>query len=198
MANRSLGKILKICMSTGFVPVVLMFIAFTLSCCKKDPPTPEECIDEHGLPCLTTEGKNMFACKLNGEVFIADVDYSVGGPIALAAYLNSDNYFTIQATMENDTEYKDVKIRSYFDYEQPEQSIHVPNSYVKGSTNYFAIGTNCESYYYDTLNKGIITIVEIDTINRICSGRFEMDLINDNCSTNELKVTHGRFDVIYQ
>src|SRR6266542_3463658 len=39
-------------------------LLFSAGCKKQPPPEPQ-------LPPITHEGKNIFACKVNGEIFIA-------------------------------------------------------------------------------------------------------------------------------
>lgn len=73
---------------------LIPFIVF-IGACKEDPtpPTPTPPCVENGLPCLTTEGKNMFACLVDGEPWIAETPPSISGPIPLSGEYNSSGGF---------------------------------------------------------------------------------------------------------
>ena len=52
------------------------FVFIALFSCEEDPEPP---CDDNGLPCLTSEGKNTFACRVDGAVFIPNAGGSIGG-----------------------------------------------------------------------------------------------------------------------
>lgn len=174
---------------------ILLAFALILSFgCDKNDDDPKE----KQLPPITTEGKNTFGCKIDGELFIADVNFSVGGPMPVVAYRQDSNRFVIQGTQEENDQLKDVKIRSYIDFTSSTQTMSANSSSVIGYTDYSLIGTTCADYYYDTSNLGTINVIHLDTLNHIFSGTFQMVLLNNSCSPNQIHITHGRFDVQYQ
>ena len=56
----------------------------------------------------------------------------------------------------------------------------------------------CDYYYTDIPNLGKLTITYLNEAERIISGTFYMNLVNDRCEGDTLmKVTDGRFDFRY-
>ena len=165
-----------------------MFLS--ISCCKDKPVEPQ-------LPALTHKGNNTFGCYINGEPFIAKVDFTIAGPIAVSGSFNEETkLLKIQGTREDDNDNLDnVRFDVYvYDntnhYDMTAETDH--------KVGYLDIGgTNCD-YYHDTLNRGNVEITFLDEENNIISGRFEMDLINPDCSSSTtMHITEGRFDFGY-
>lgn len=63
--------------------------------------------------------------------------------------------------------------------------------------DYYTFDSNAScSFYYDNPDSpGSVTITHLDTLNKIASGTFEMDLINHDCDKTLMLVRQGRFDV---
>ena len=179
-----------------FTLFLLLLIIFTLSCCKEDPPTPEPPCIEDGLPCLTTEGKNMFACKVNGQPWIADTPYSIGGPAKLQGeYNNSDSSFYLLAVRKNEDKgfYEQINIFLKGIYEGIETEMHLVSdtktAFADLSGNY-----SCDTYYHDISNPGNVKIVKLSPSERIISGNFEFVGVSNVCFDSTIVISQGRFD----
>ncbi len=171
---------------------VFLFISL-LGC--NDKPEPE--CDDNGLPCLSYEGKNMFACRLDGARFEAGTSFSIGGATPISANVDElTGYLIIEGNYEDSNEnLSDVRFRSYV-AGPGIYDMHVTTSTTLGYADYS--GENC-TYYFDQDNPGKLQILYMDTEHNIVSGKFEMTLINPDCSSDSLMyVSDGRFDVRYQ
>ena len=173
--------------------IPLLIIALHSSSCEKQEPEPEP--QEPTLPPLTHEGKNTFGCKVNGEVWLPEIEPSWWESELGATYDELDGGFDLVAKFDNAQGHREfINVYSQFStegtYEMPDEGTDVVGFDEDGSTE-------CD-YYYDLNNLGIITITHLDTSNNIVSGKFEMDLINPNCIKDTMmSITEGRFDVRY-
>ena len=175
-----------------------LFIALLAACKKDTPPPPDPPCTENGLPCLTTEGKNMFACLIDGEPWIAQAPFSFGGPIPLYGEYNpQDGSLTLQATREIDDQnvLEGIYVIGKNIFGLKNDSIRSNNPTPYGFINYEQ--SDCSEYFHDTLKKGVLNILYYDTVNYIISGTFSMDLFNSDCVDSVMHITQGRFDLKY-
>ena len=171
--------------------LVCLVIVLSAAKCQKDNDPPED-----KLPPITTEGKNTFGCKINGEVWVPWVH-----PFSILSKLSSgyDNgHFMVVATRrtEDDDQIMSINIFEKF-YNEGEYSI----SPVENSR---AIYTDSEllcEYMTDTIYNGVLNILRRDTMAGIISGTFSFTGYfsddNDDC-LEYIEVTDGRFDVFYK
>ena len=181
-----------------FTLFLLLLVTFSLSCCKEDPPTPEPPCMEDGLPCLTTEGKNMFACKVNGQPWIAETPYSLSGPVPIQCeYNEEEGWLTIQTNLKesNEGRYESIYVLGKKIFDIKEDSIRSSSPNPIGFINYRV--STCDEYRHDTTRKGTLSIEYLDTDLNIISGRFSMNLFNASCTDSIMYVTDGRFDLTY-
>ena len=173
-----------------FTLFLLLLVTFSLSCCKEDPPTPEPPCMEDGLPCLTTEGKNMFACKVNGQPWIAETPFSIGGPVPITGEYNSDTgWLYLKGAKKKDELFQTIKFFLKDAYTTGEHEMFSENQ--SGFIDYG--GISCD-YQHKSYNPGTVNIQKLDIENRIISGYFEMTLIDTNCADTTMSITEGRFD----
>ncbi len=71
--------------------------------------------------------------------------------------------------------------------------------YDEGTKGFVGVHTDrCDYFYTDIPDLGKLTITYINESERIISGTFYMNLVNDRCEGDTLmKVTDGRFDFRY-
>jgi len=162
----------------------LVILLSIISSCQKESEIPT-------LPPITMEGKNIMACKINGELFISKgvPTYLNNLGVTFGRYLNSDNsrFYRIYANVNKP--YHSISLYLY--------------DYNSKDTLYFGGDANLnEAKYYNDVNYGntyrthsnvsgklIILKDDIDII----SGTFEFEAVNEWYDT--VKVTEGRFDI---
>ena len=169
-------------------PLILLLFAG----CKKD-----EICDNPSLPCQTHEGKNTFGCLIDGSPFVADVNFTIGGPVAVSgSFDETNNYLLLQGKREvNSNGIERINFKSYITNEIGPNIVDVQTSSYIGFTDYD--GPKCD-YFQDTLNKGQVAITHLDKEKNIISGTFSMTLINPDCSAKQtMVITEGRFDFGY-
>ncbi len=171
----------------------LMFIFGALlmfSSCKKED-------NDYGLPNATSEGKNTFACVVDGEAYIArneNKEFLVFGDIPLVAYYDKPaaviNTLDIR-DVNGETKEKQINCSFYFD----------DNGQFKKMTmhyhNYELSNVGCNYFKHDTTLVSDVHITRFDppgTHPRIVSGTFSCQLREVDCG-NIIEVTDGRFDV---
>jgi hypothetical protein len=172
----------------GFALVFCVLLLISLGCKKDQPIAP---IDT--LPPLTTEGKNTFGCLVNGKPFISN--YKGSSMNVVPAFYYDTKRFVIDATMIDEN---DILSQTGFIF----HLTHNTGEYqmygiATDSRSYTLYDPNveCNVYYNDIENLGTVNVTFLDTIKRIISGTFQMDLINNDCTVPVLKVSDGRFDV---
>lgn len=176
---------------------LLIFLAIFLlisSCIKHKTIEPD---NPYGLPNATQEGKNIFACRVNGENWIGKekpgLDYYID------VYFK-DSFMVVRGTQEKDKTLERYNIIVNTKYLLT--NINIPlydtiNSYPE----FYVIGTNCfiNTGGYGSIKRkgyeGGLTITRADTIKKIVSGTFWFNILTDYCDT--MKVTDGRFDIRY-
>lgn len=176
---------------------VSIFLTLAFSCKKNPPVDPTEV-----LPALTHEGKNTFGCKVNGEIWIPEANFTIGGPIAIdMTYKEGTGGFTLKATKKtsDETTYEYMKFYGVNLLNVGVYEMSVLNENITGFSDLTKSKYSCVGFKHDTLNKGVWNITHLDKEENIISGTFNVRLISANiCSeTTYLDITEGRFDLRY-
>ncbi|MBD3638189.1 MAG: hypothetical protein HUJ25_12625 [Crocinitomicaceae bacterium] len=185
-------------MNYGKAPKTLMLILLIciVPSCKEDPPVDNTCWDGQ-LPCATTEGKNIFGCYIDGQPFVADVDFTVGGPIAVDGNFNEDTkWLSVQGTYEDpDDNLESIYLYAYILNGIGSYFVDITGTEQHGYIDFS--GQKC-NYYHDPDNPGTVNISFLDTEENIISGTFGLILKNSACTSDTLmQITDGRFDILY-
>lgn len=174
--------------------------------CKKDDPVPYPL---NKLPHATQSGENTFGCIINGEPWVAYAPFNpIGGKLRATydeEYYGADyNRRLWLASYRIITSYdwnKDSLASSFgFDI-RPILGI---GSYEKNNLETYKISHTIVSpgptriYELDSLSPFHIQITKLDTVKKIVSGTFEMDLRRTIDSNEILQIRHGRFDARYE
>ena len=147
-------------------------------------------------PAVTNEGKNIWACKINGSPLIYKGKPTFGnenGVFATAFTSGSATDLTLYGSLTNGPTDKTA------------QSIEFSTSLIQiGEKVFFAVDS-C-SYYYiddnDQLNtkayisyyhSGWVRFERFDS--QIISGEFELKVVRESNNTDTLNITQGRFDI---
>ena len=162
------------------IPIIIGISIVLFSCCKKEDPEPcEGCYTE------------VFRCKIDGVDFLP---YCKSGPLFGCSAINCQYYKgsgTIELVAFNKNTGLKVSLTG--------RPIKIGQNTLGPRRKAFQDWTNekgCVFYDYDTLNLGILTISEIDTIKQIIKGEFEYDAINYCGDT--VRIREGYFDVVYR
>ena len=173
----------------SFKPIFffILFCPLLASQCEKPPEDFEE-----KLPAITTEGKNTFGCRVNGEIWIPWIEFDL-----------FDNHTTV--SYHAPTGGVNISTKKKIDDLDLFQAISFSSTDVKGigeheynRADYRDYDTAfCESYRFehDTILGNKFNILKLDTENHIISGTFEFTAINDEC--DPVVITDGRFDLGY-
>ncbi|MCX6258682.1 MAG: DUF6252 family protein [Bacteroidia bacterium] len=190
--------------------VLLLFIFFlSYGCNKIDFNKNNEEINSNKLPEVSQEGKNVFACYVNGSSWIANGNFyepaeSIGVNDVFV-HFNALKYI-------KDTEYSshicwDIVINDFdsnsgigtyiMSDENNGTSAHA--DYCNNTKNWLL------AYQTNSIATGKVIITKFDTINRIISGTFEFNAFiyshtfidTSFIYTDTVKLTDGRFDFIY-
>ena len=165
---------------------MISLMALAVNGCKKSKdPEPD---NPYGLPNATQEGKNIFACRVNGENWIAEKKFSYSIEVVwkdtfmvIRGIKTSDMYMIIlnnEHITKNKTYSLDDTLKCYADFSSTE------------SNCFNSDGSRSAKSY-----EGELTLTKVDTVNRILSGTFWFNILTDYCDT--MKVTDGRFDIRY-
>jgi hypothetical protein len=173
---------------------VLLLIILSSSCRKNKASNP---VDQ--LPPATQSGAGTFGCLVNGKAFLPKGN-PLGGPILSCAYQYIDGgyYFQLKGLDKGSSANYGVgiftdslKIQTGAIYtlsvrNKKEQAYGLYSiSKIQGLTNYTTNST-------DT---GQLKITKLDETNRVVSGTFWFDGVNDN--GEKVQVREGRFDMHY-
>jgi hypothetical protein len=176
---------------------ILAIIMLMLACNKPPPVEPEpEPAPIDKLPPLTQQGLDTFGCLIDGEAFVARVDWSIGGVVGVWSSFNEDTrLFLTQGTRETgESNFEDVRIKAYLTDGAGEYRMSAETDSFDGYNGY---GGMC-TYYHDPSNLGSLNISYLNEESNIISGTFEMTLINSDCPTaSKIEITEGRFDLRY-
>ena len=173
---------------------LLLILLFTSLHCKKSPPPPII------LPAVSQEGKNIFGCKVNGEIWIPYFQCTVfTGPckeLGIDVYSHDTLSFlplnfilTVRNTAGSDTSF------SSFD-------MYTVGAGISGTGNIIdsvkLIYTNRLTQYSNlspNRTTGVLNLTKLDSINHIMSGNFSFTLYNVN--GDSVVVSDGRFDLTF-
>ncbi|WCO03528.1 hypothetical protein [Psychroserpens ponticola] len=196
--------------------LLIFFIIFSLYSCSNDDDGTES-----SLPAITTEGKNTFGCKIDGETFLPrnNGGFSAGYTTVLRAqyryyeyeYYGLEPGYHLAIRASNSLTDKNVSI----ELAASDEPIVTGQTYpivlkTDGSISAeYGFSTNTQDpnnpniYYYNSFNhittdefNGEITFNLVDEENQIISGVFYFTCINPE--TDEIvEVLDGRFDIEY-
>lgn len=167
--------------------MLLSIISFT---CKKEKAKAPE------LPPATQEGKEVFACKVNGKVWISErgrgnMNGGIDGD-TLSAYGTT--------TLDNGRiESLWIVLLGSYDDNKKEYELNDTSSAYAVYTKTFAsdcfsiTGPGYGSVVYKKVTGGHLTVTKADRVNNIVAGTFNFYVPTDFCDT--IRVTEGRFDI---
>lgn len=196
---------------TLLLAATLLLFLTLLSGCEKDPLKPESLpYPFNKIPLATQAGLNTFGCVINGEPWKAyePITYWPLGRIRAkydepnyASDHNQRLYIWSQRQIIT-SDWNSDSLYSTFSFE----FAPIPNVgyYDKNNLEMFEISycstrpKPTKTYTLDTLAPFHMYITKLDTVNKIVSGTFEMDLRRTIDTTEVLQVRHGRFDAKYQ
>ncbi|MEX1001167.1 MAG: hypothetical protein WDZ35_03550 [Crocinitomicaceae bacterium] len=180
-------------------PLLLLTLALMNTKCGKDNPPPEE----PTLPPATQTGENTFGCKINGKVYVPKgtvYEPSIDQP----AYYESYGYFIV--TTRNVSDFSDDRIDDILLRLKVSEGVSGNGLYMMTDTGFsffeiqidtvvngFETG-HSYNYYLDTTKSNLVEITNLDVINKVISGTFEMTVIN-NEQNDTITITEGRFDL---
>lgn len=168
--------------------LLLLALGFMLTTgmkCKKDNN-----LDKDGLPKATQNGAMLFACKVNGENWVARRSiYNVGGKVIkdtliVTAHMQDSHIETFAISLFN-TEVKENVIYKLND---------INNQYgLYGSDKDCFLNPGLYGYGEVKSMDGEVVFTKIDKSRTVVSGTFWFNISTDKCG--DLKVTNGRFDI---
>lgn len=160
--------------------ISLLLLTFFLAACKKEKLTKE-----------TQIGANTFSCKINGKVYVAKNElFSKGITVLLLKGRLLDTHdLGIEIVLYNGD-------KSDYTIDVDLFNMISPATYIIDNVNSRAGMFDRKTNDYKA-NKGQIIITKFDQINRIISGRFEFNMVNEKDNSHILSITEGRFDLKY-
>lgn len=182
--------------------IICFTIASIVSSCKRDKKTTNV-VEQEQLPAATQEGKNIFGCMLNDEVWLPK-NYNTLGAIPSFFYPTNISYDRVSKILFIDA--------NQITKENNKRSIHLYSKNIINTGQYKLylepLDKSTTSYWYrgsqeqqtsiypisDTVNSNL-TITKLDTVNKIISGTFSFDF---NLNNNNIKVRNGVFDLIFK
>ncbi len=182
--------------------LLICILGFCLGCCP-DKESP-------GLPPVTSEGKNTFACKINGEVFVADGSGTDTPNRGIYAVLES-NFDNVGNDLPLDSCSLIIlaknSSRRLFLYINPYLLVDGRRHYLNSRTeeypavvrplNYGRIYSSGNNYITNSVDTGSVFITKWDQRKFIISGTFQFRAKNYLDKTDLVEVTEGRFDLDY-
>jgi hypothetical protein len=169
---------------TILLPLIVFMFCFAQ--CKKDKTPPPD--NPYGLPNATQTGANTLACLINGQKFIAYNDVNHIG----AGFVNDTLIIGGQPKNKN---YIENLLLKHFN-KPIEKTYAIDNIYTFSSliTDSICTGIVFNIYQFNAIS-GSVQVTKFDTTSKIVSGVFNCIIPIQNCDT--LKITDGRFDIIY-
>jgi hypothetical protein len=167
--------------------------------CKKHVIKP---VDQLSLlPAATQTGANTFGCLVNGQAFVPKNRNILEGPDLQCNYIYTDGGYGLTVACANKYS-RDTITDVVFGTDSlaivQGESLQF-KTFVAGNAfaSYFLVYDNGLENQYSANNtiSGQLIITKLDTIKQIVSGTFYFDAINESGST--VKVTNGRFDMLY-
>jgi hypothetical protein len=160
--------------------ILLLFLC--LSCEKEDP-----------LPAATGEGKNIFACYVDGSIWKHYSEDFKANTLS-ADYIQSDKKLSIFAYRSgNDTFEKMQIVIQNFPLQTGTYDLDGGGSYAEFIRKEPSI---IGEYSTSSENRGKVIITKVDEGKRIVTGSFSFTAGQVNGS-EQVKIEDGRFDVIY-
>ena len=178
--------------------LLIILLMLTHFSCKKRIAEPLKFPDE------TQEGKNTFACYVDGKEFIAVMPaitvYSLH-PITANYYTQAIDFYKAGSLFVQGI---DATVETPADGSIAIQKMNLfgtgdfPLSYIDSCTQPYT----CDAsffYNYEVGNyfaqNGKLTITRLDTLNKIVAGRFYFTA--KDTLGNKIEITNGRFDIKY-
>lgn len=161
----------------------------TASKCKKDQYNP---YGDNGLPPATQDGRNIFACRVNGKPWISGTHmFDIGGGVGDTLNVKGSNpkdgiyaerfYIQVNNLVSNVNTYRlNDTTKSFARYSTNQPCFDIRNGYSLG------IGYSID---------GQLNITRLDREKKIVSGTFSFIIPTQYCDT--LHITDGRFDIKY-
>lgn len=165
-------------------------ILLLFSSCLNEPPEPQ-------LPPYTQVGNNIFACKINGEIFVAAGKFETSWGLALferrgiAIYysnLGGDISFRIDA---RESEPMKAEVDLYFMYSQDKDTVDFDHTSASVTIPVDLPNQFETNFSTDKDHRGWVKIKHFH--NNILAGTFEFTAINSKGEV--ILVTDGRFDI---
>lgn len=184
---------------------VLIFAAaltvIMIACHKND--SPQDCLPD--LPCATQYGANTFGCYIDGKPWVAEIGLDILDPTVhkLQAWFDEPEYgssnlkfLQVKAASIDSGKYErfnisfrpitDIGVIEHKSLERFITEVNLEgNQQIKGGV-----------YYIDTLSPYKMKIITINREKNIVAGQFSFIALSEN-KEDTIKVTEGRFDVIY-
>ncbi len=140
------------------------------------------------LPPATQEGKNTGGALVNGEVWVARIEYDTR--FNNYNYSNTSHRLKIFLREYNGNDHLSIYIDDEYNHIE-EGSYALNNTSI--NRGLFAKSSSFEeTYYTNSENVGTLTITKFDRNKNIASGTFEFDAVNVNGEI--VHITQGRFD----
>ncbi|GAB3342275.1 hypothetical protein GCM10027299_56970 [Larkinella ripae] len=154
------------------------------------------CRKEESLPEPTTEGRNIFACKINGKAWIANGN-PAGQPHLVKPLevefrqAGKDRFYLLIYTNARSNDHVQLLLHKG----QPGVNT-LSDWYGKPDSLGFAVyyDASFRHFYSYGSNPGQVVITRLDTVNRIISGTFEFKG-QEILQKQTVEVTEGRFDI---
>ena len=178
----------------------IIAIGCCLGCCP-DKETP-------GLPPVTSEGKNTFACKINGEVFVADGSGTDTPNRGIYAVLEA-NFDMSGRVLSIDSSDLIISANngSRRVYLYVNHYLFTNRHYLNSTTeeypaiinpeNYGRVYSSGHNYITNSVDTGSVLITKWDQKKFIISGTFQFKAKSYTDKTDIVEVTEGRFDLDY-
>jgi len=187
--------------------LITLITIITLTSCNKDDDkefTPT-------LPPITQIGANTFGCYIDGKLLVPrdgdgtfnlashGVDYLASGD-----YPNYNSHVIIAHNYKENAGLMQIQIIGLYDFEEYIYQIEESNcqDWVGGNPN-LTVNLHCRwkneqtgeiKYYCSITNTGVLEITRFDLPNRIVSGTFSCNAVNQDDSNDIIEITQGRFD----
>jgi hypothetical protein len=187
-----------------FLFATLALILTSLAACRKSENGPD---NPWGLPNATETGEGTFGCLLDGKPWVAEIGLGIFDPTARPLDMSYDEtgtgrYYNNGWGMSASSQPKD-SMREFINisaYKFDKSGLLNWRDHKIRSTVFLRAITpsGFTSYSLDTLLPYRVEITKLDTLNNICSGRFEFFATrNKNNLRDTIHVTEGRFDEVY-
>jgi hypothetical protein len=168
-------------------------LLFLLAGCQLDEPLDKKVNDMDALPEITYEGKNILACKVNGQRFLSEPEFHVMGTLkpSFTIYQPNDTMLIVDATDFNNMYQSDIIMTSLYRKGQKEFDINFSYDFRKTS---FDSGDLPFGHEYDQLLTSepyYLKLLHLD--DKIAVGVFGFSAVNAFGDT--VRITEGRFDI---